>query len=82
MISDVLYEAIREIEEYEEKMPEAYGPMKNRIQEVKDAMRKLQRELDTPPTKGLILVEEVTREVPELKTLPVELKPFTRKRDE
>jgi hypothetical protein len=51
VISDVLFGAVEEIEDYERQMPDTYGEpyMKVRLQAVKDAMRGLQRELDTPP---------------------------------
>jgi hypothetical protein len=50
MISDVLFDAIRDIEEYEKKFPHIYGQMKNQIAQVKQAMRELERELDRMPT--------------------------------
>ena len=50
MMSDVLFAAIRDIEEYEKKFPDIYGQMKNQIARVKEAMRELQRELDRMPT--------------------------------
>jgi len=51
MISDVLFEAVQEIERYEKEMPESYAsePLKSKIKAVKDTMTALQRELDTPP---------------------------------
>jgi len=49
MMSDVLFDAIRDIEEYEKKFPDVYGQMKNQIARVKEAMRELQRELDRMP---------------------------------
>lgn len=49
MISDVLHDAIVEIEKYQEKCPAAYDEMKDEIDEVKGHMQKLQRKLDTPP---------------------------------
>lgn len=53
MISDTLFEAIAEIEEYEAKCAEGEGyrspRWKAKIAAVKDAMRTLQEELDTSP---------------------------------
>src|SRR5687767_7913023 len=50
MISDVLFDAITEIERYETNMPDVYGDaeMKARIADVKAMMRSLQAELDDP----------------------------------
>lgn len=50
MMSDVLFDAICDIEEYEKEFPDIYGQMKDQIAQVKQAMRELQRELDRMPT--------------------------------
>src|SRR5262245_61739614 len=54
MISDVLFEALEEIERYQRDCPEAYSDpeLKKEIESVKSAMRGLQRWLDTPPSLG------------------------------
>ena len=49
MLSDTLSEAIEEIERYQREMPDVYDYIKEEINQVKEAMRKLQIELDTPP---------------------------------
>ena len=49
MISDVLFEAIEEIERYETEFPKVYEGL-TELAEVKAAMSKLQRKLDTPPS--------------------------------
>ena len=49
MISDVLFEALSEIEVYQREMPDAYKPLGEDIEAVKLAMRSLLRKLDTPP---------------------------------
>lgn len=50
MISDVLFEAVSDIEDYERDLPHVYGdPLtKAKIARVKEAMRELQAELDSP----------------------------------
>lgn len=54
MISDVLFEAIQKIEDYEHSIPSAYGDadVKAKIVAAKAALRTLQHELDAPPTRG------------------------------
>ena len=50
MISDVLSEAVSEIEKYLKMFPKAYkGVMKKKIIELKEHMEKIRIELDTPP---------------------------------
>lgn len=51
MISDVLFDALQEIERYERDFPHVYGEarMRERIASVKGAMNDLRAELDTPP---------------------------------
>lgn len=58
MISDTLHDAIEEIRRYQSNYPQVYDPMRRRIDEVVDAMRSLQLELDTPP------VGDITTEKP------------------
>jgi hypothetical protein len=48
-ISDVLYEAAEEIREYMRELPDAYEPMKARINRVLGSMDRLREELDNPP---------------------------------
>jgi hypothetical protein len=49
MISDVLFDALESIEEYERDMPHVYGgKFAGRIAFVKRVMRAMQRELDNP----------------------------------
>ncbi len=50
MISDVLFEAIQEIERYQADFPQAYDPCRPMIESTKHAMRKLLAFLDTPPS--------------------------------
>jgi hypothetical protein len=49
MISDVLFEAIEEIERYQREFPRSYDEIKPDIEAVKAKMRALQRFLDTLP---------------------------------
>ena len=49
MISDVLFEALQEIERYQREMPDVYSDMAADIERVKVEMQTLQRRLDTPP---------------------------------
>jgi hypothetical protein len=49
MISDVLFEAIAEIEQWQERVPFAYHDYKQEIATVKRVMRRLQNKLDTNP---------------------------------
>ncbi|MCK1445386.1 hypothetical protein IVB43_23665 [Bradyrhizobium sp. 48] len=48
-ISDVLYESAEEIREYMREMPEAYEPMKARLNRLLGSMDRLRAELDNPP---------------------------------
>lgn len=52
MISDVLYEAIQDIREYQEELPRAYDDLHEAIDHVTGSMETLQRFLDTPPQLG------------------------------
>ncbi len=50
MISDVLFEAIAEIDRYLNEMPEVYeGETRKKILDVRAHMEEIKRELDTPP---------------------------------
>lgn len=49
-ISDVLYESAEEIRDYLREMPEAYAPMKIRINRLLGCMDRIRADLDTPPT--------------------------------
>lgn len=49
MISDVLFDALEEIKDYQRRMPEAYSPLRDQIEPVKAAMRRLLNLLDGPP---------------------------------
>lgn len=48
MISDVLFDAIQEIERYQAEMPDSYDSIRAEIDEVIGKMRELQRRLDNP----------------------------------
>jgi hypothetical protein len=48
-ISDVLMEAIGEMEEYQEALPELYEPVREEIEVLKEEMRVLIRRLNLPP---------------------------------
>ena len=50
MIADVLFEALEEIERYQKVYPEVYDSFQQEIEDVKTAMRHLQRRLDIPPS--------------------------------
>ncbi len=52
MLSDVLFEAVEEIERCQADFAEAYAPYKDEIEEVKKAMRELQAKLDSPLRPG------------------------------
>ena len=52
MISDVLSDAIAEIEAAQQAEPDAYRSFSDEIESVKAAMRALQVKLDTPPPGG------------------------------
>jgi hypothetical protein len=56
VISDVLFDALEEIKDYQRRMPEAYSPLRDQIEPVKAAMRRLLNLLDGPP--GSILNKE------------------------
>lgn len=49
MISDVLFEAIEEIERYQSNFPDHYNEIRDEIDKVKGAMCRLQLSLDAPP---------------------------------
>jgi hypothetical protein len=49
MISDTLSESAEEIRWYLNKMPEAYAPVKPRIERLLTEMDNLRRHLDMPP---------------------------------
>jgi hypothetical protein len=49
MISDILFEAIEEIERYQNDFSECYDDLREEIDAVKDAMKALKIKLDTPP---------------------------------
>lgn len=51
MISDVLYEAILNIREYQKALPECYAGIAGEINAVVKAMDKLRAKLDAPPQK-------------------------------
>jgi hypothetical protein len=46
MISDILFQAVQAIERYQREMPHHYDQLRAEIDEVKAAMRGLQRRLD------------------------------------
>ena len=68
MISDVLFEAVQEIERYEAECPESYGDIKEEIAAVKNSMRALQQKLDTPPDplEGDKFFETMRKELPHI----------------
>lgn len=50
-VSDVLYETAEEIREYMREMPDAYEPMKARLNRLLSNMDRIRAELDqAPPT--------------------------------
>lgn len=51
MLSDILFEAIQDIEYYQNEpvFQRIYGPMEEEINQVKEVMRRLQEKLDMPP---------------------------------
>ena len=49
MISDVLFEAIEEIERYQNDFSQCYDELRAEIDAVKEIMRALRIKLDTPP---------------------------------
>lgn len=49
MISDVLFEAKENIEEYQKELPQCYDGSKARIEAIKNAMSCLQCDFDLPP---------------------------------
>ena len=52
MISDILSDAIYEINQYQKEMPDIYDSHKNRIETVKSVMKKLRIFFDTPPKEN------------------------------
>ena len=51
MISDVLFEAIRDIRQYQKDWPDSYDGLKKQIDVVVETMNGLLEYLDTPPVK-------------------------------
>lgn len=49
MISDTLFEAVRDIRRYQKELPQCYVELKDRIDDVVEQMDSLRRVLDTPP---------------------------------
>jgi hypothetical protein len=49
MISDVLFDAIEEIERHQKFSPQCYNELREEIDAVKEAMRALQIKLDSYP---------------------------------
>ena len=49
MISDILFEAIEEIERYQKDFSECYDELRAEIDAVKEIMSALRIKLDTPP---------------------------------
>ena len=58
MISDVLFEAIEEIERYQADMPICYDTRRIEIDRVKEEMRNLQHRLDIPVIVSALPEEE------------------------
>jgi hypothetical protein len=50
VISDVLFDALQEIERYQREFPEVYSDMADDIDAAKQAMRRLQASLDNSPS--------------------------------
>ncbi len=50
MISDVLFDAVEKIKEYQRDLPEVYGQFSERIDAVTRQMEGLRRELDKSPS--------------------------------
>lgn len=56
MISDILFDAIEDIRDYQRDMPDVYDPIRAEIEAVIVAMDALRQKLDTPPpTAGAVL---------------------------
>jgi hypothetical protein len=49
MLGDVLFEALQDIEFYQEEYPQLYDRYREEIEQLKEQMRRLQVTLDTPP---------------------------------
>ena len=49
MISDVLFHALEEINDWQRKLPQAYDGLHDEIEPVKAAMHRLRVLLDAPP---------------------------------
>ena len=49
MISDVLFEAVSEIERYQREMPDIYRPLQSEIDDVKQVIERLRTKLDSAP---------------------------------
>lgn len=60
MISDVLFDALEEIERYQREFPLVYSGITSEIEEVKLPMRRLMNKLDTPPKAALSSVPAIT----------------------
>ncbi len=52
MISDVLFDAVREIEEYQRSLPGCYDFLRDEIGKVTVVMDSLRAYLDMPPSEG------------------------------
>jgi len=49
MLGDLLFEAIQDIEFYQEEYPQLYAQYREEIERLKDQMRRLQTTIETPP---------------------------------
>jgi hypothetical protein len=49
MLGDLLFEAIQDIEFYQEEYPQLYEQYREEIERLKDQMRHLQTTIETPP---------------------------------
>ena len=49
MLGDLLFEAMQDIEFYQEEYPQLYEQYREEIERLKDHMRGLQATLETPP---------------------------------
>lgn len=65
MLSDVLFDAIQRVEQYERRFPQVYKPLALEIAETKRSMADLLIRLDTAP-------EEAVRPRHDLRVAPVE----------
>jgi hypothetical protein len=53
MISDVIHDALREIEQYEREYPASCASIAMELDEMKRAMRGVMKKLDTPPGRDV-----------------------------